>query len=109
MIYFDTEKQAYAQKETIVKFNKIYLTECTNDVFQELQEGKKIWNDNNEIIVNPNYEEQKQQEEKQARNAEIDSKIKELQEMALPEILQGNTANIKLYNEVIQGLNNAKL
>ncbi len=56
MIYFDIEKQAYAQKETIAKFNKIYLTECTDDIYQELQEGKKIWNDNNEIIVNPNYE-----------------------------------------------------
>lgn len=54
-------------------------------------------------------EEEIKEQEKQARNVEIDSKIKELQEMALPEILQGNTANVKLYNEVIQGLNNAKL
>lgn len=65
MIYFDTEKQAYAQKETIVKFNKIYLTECTDDVFQELQEGKKIWNDNNEIIVNPNYEARQKEKERE--------------------------------------------
>ena len=65
MIYFDTEKQAYSQKETIVNFNKIYLTECTDDVYQELQEGKKIWNDNNEIIVNPNYETQQEQKERE--------------------------------------------
>lgn len=61
-------------------------------------------------LVALGYTEQEiKEQEKQARNAEIDSKIKELQEMALPEILQGNTANVKLYNEVIQGLNNAKL
>lgn len=65
MIYFDTEKQAYAQKETIVKFNKIYLTECTDDVFQELQEGKKIWNDNNEIVINPDYEALQKQKERE--------------------------------------------
>lgn len=64
MIYFDTEKQAYAQKETIAKFNKIYLTECTDDVYQELQEGKKIWNDN-EIIVNPDYEAVQKQKERE--------------------------------------------
>lgn len=65
MIYFDTEKEAYTQKETIVKFNKIYLTECADDVYQELQDGKKIWNDNNEIIVNPNYEALQEQKERE--------------------------------------------
>lgn len=42
------------------------------------------------------------------RNAEIDSKIKELQIMALPEVLNGNIENIKLYNEVIDGLEKAR-
>ena len=65
MIYFDTEKQAYSRKETIVKFNKIYLTECTDDVYQELQDGKKIWNNNNEIIVNPNYEAVQKEKERE--------------------------------------------
>lgn len=65
MIYFDTEKQAYTQKETIVKFNKNYLTECTDDVYKELQEGKKIWNDDSEIIVNPNYEAIQKQKERE--------------------------------------------
>lgn len=61
MIYFDTEKTAYAQKETIEKWGKTYLTECTNEEYQELQERKRIWEDD-EIIINPNYE--KEQEEK---------------------------------------------
>lgn len=45
---------------------------------------------------------------KQQRNREIDSKIQELQIMALPEVLNGNIENIKLYNEVIDGLEKAR-
>lgn len=108
-IYFDTEKQAYSNKQTLLNWGKTYLTECTDEQAEDLQKGKLIFDEKDNLVENPNYEKQKQQEEKQARNAEIDSKIKELQQMALPEILQGNTANVKLYNEVIQGLNNAKL
>jgi DNA-binding transcriptional MerR regulator len=49
-------------------------------------------------------EEEKQEQEKQRRNSEIDSKIKELQLMSLNDVLQGNKENIKLYNEVIASL-----
>ena len=48
------------------------------------------------------------QKEHERRNQEIDEKIKELQIMALPEVLNGNIENIKLYNEVIQGLEQAR-
>lgn len=108
MIYFDTEHEAYAQKETIEKWGKTYLTECTEIEYQELQEGKLIWVDD-EIVENPNYEEEQKQKERERRNQEIDEKIKELQIMALPEVLNGNIENIKLYNNVIDGLNKAKL
>lgn len=54
-------------------------------------------------------EEEKQAQERECRNQEIDEKIKELQIMALPEVLNGNIENIKLYNNVIDGLNKAKL
>lgn len=54
-------------------------------------------------------EEEKEREEKERRNEEIDEKIKELQIMALPEVLNGNIENIKLYNNVIDGLNQARL
>lgn len=54
-------------------------------------------------------EEEQAQKEKEHRNQEIDNKIKELQIMALPEVLNGNIENIKLYNNVIDGLNQARL
>ena len=53
-------------------------------------------------------DEEIEKQQKQARNTEIDSKIKELQIMALPEVLNGNIENIKLYNEVIDGLEKAR-
>jgi len=49
-------------------------------------------------------EEEKEEQEKQRRNQEIDSKIKELQEMSLSEIIQGNDINIKTYKSVIESL-----
>lgn len=54
-------------------------------------------------------DEEKEREEREHRNEEIDNKIKELQIMALPEVLNGNIENIKLYNNVIDGLNKARL
>lgn len=54
-------------------------------------------------------EEEKQEQERERRNQEIDEKIKELQIMALPEVLNGNIENIKLYNNVIDGLTKARL
>ena len=50
-----------------------------------------------------------EEQQKQQRNQEIDQKIKELNAMALPDILEGNTENIKLYNEVIAGLEAARV
>lgn len=67
-----------------------------------------IW-DGSEVVVDPDYEEKQAQKEKERRNQEIDEKIKELQIMALPEVLNGNIENIKLYNNVIDGLNKARL
>lgn len=52
--------------------------------------------------------EELQQQAKAQRNREIDNKIQELQIMAIPEILNGNVENIKLYNDVIAGLEQAR-
>ena len=47
---------------------------------------------------------EKEEQEKQRRNQEIENKIKELQEMSLSEIIQGNDINIKTYKSVIESL-----
>ena len=49
-----------------------------------------------------------EQKEIERRNSEIDSKISELQQMALPELLNGNKSNIDLYLDVINGLEQAR-
>lgn len=74
---------------------------------KEVEEGYVIYNF--ELMTVEEMEEKQAQKEKERRNQEIDNKIKELQIMALPEVLNGNIENIKLYNNVIDGLNKAKL
>ena len=48
--------------------------------------------------------EEMEEQEKQRRNSEIDNKIKELREMSLTDIMNNNKENIKIYNDVISGL-----
>ena len=59
---------------------------------------------NGEYLTPDEIEEQ----EKQRRNQEIDSKIKELREMSLIDIMNNNKENIQLYNDVIAGLEVAR-
>lgn len=49
-------------------------------------------------------QEEIEEQNKQQRNAEIDSKIKELEQESVKEILYGNEENIKVYQDVINGL-----
>lgn len=49
-------------------------------------------------------QEEQEEQEKQRRNSEIDSKIKELEQESVKEILYGNEENIKVYQDVINGL-----
>lgn len=60
------------------------------------------------FVNDEEYIRQKEQEEKQKRNQEIDSKIKELQEMSLQDLLEGNKSNVNLYLDVINGLEAAR-
>lgn len=53
-------------------------------------------------------EEEKQEQEREQRNHEIDNKIKELREMSLIDIMNNNEENIKLYNDVILGLEESR-
>lgn len=45
---------------------------------------------------------------KQARNNEINAKIKELSDMASVEMVKGNTVNVQTYKEVIKSLEQSK-
>ena len=64
MIYFDTEKQAYSNKQTLLNWGKVYLTECTDEQFEDFQKGKLIFDENDNLVENPKYNEQKELEEK---------------------------------------------
>ena len=54
-------------------------------------------------------QEEIEEQDKQARNNEIENKIKELQEMAIPEILNNHTQNIQIYQNVINSLRDSIL
>ena len=64
MIYFDTEKKAYSNKQTLLNWGKVYLTECTDEQFEDFQKGKLIFDENDNLVKNPKYAEEKELEEK---------------------------------------------
>ena len=57
-IYFDTEKQAYSNKQTLLNWGKVYLTECTDEQFEDFQKGKLIFDENDNLVENPKYDEE---------------------------------------------------
>ena len=63
-IYFDTEKHAYSNKQTLLNWGKVYLTECTDEQFEDFQKGKLIFDENDNLVENPKYAEDKELEEK---------------------------------------------
>lgn len=75
----------------------------------EYTENEYVLDGEEYVLKDEAWEAEQAQKERECRNQEIDEKIKELQIMALPEVLNGNIENIKLYNNVIDGLNQARL
>ena len=61
-IYFDENKEAYAQIETLNKWGKTLLYQCSDNEYKEFKEGKRIWQ-GNVLVVNPNYETEQAQKE----------------------------------------------
>ena len=61
-IYFDENKEAYAQIETLNKWGKTLLYQCSDNEYKEFKDGKRIWQ-GNELVVNPNYEAEQAQKE----------------------------------------------
>ncbi len=62
MIYFDENKEAYAQLETLQKWGKTLLTTCSDEEYSEFMMGKRIWQGNS-LVINPNYEAEQAQKE----------------------------------------------
>ena len=106
MRYYTIQNNSLLMADTRQALERFY--DNVSELPEDYEEGKYIVVDG-ELVLNPNYEEEQAQKERECRNQEIDEKIKELQIMALPEVLNGNIENIKLYNNVIDGLNQARL
>ena len=106
MKYYTIQNNSLLMADTKQALGRFY--DNVSELPEDYEEGKYIVVDD-ELVLNPNYEEEQKQKERERRNQEIDEKIKELQIMALPEVLNGNIENIKLYNNVIDGLNKARL
>lgn len=99
IILFDTDKQKLVNTITFMpQYEGLEILETEREIIEL----------NNEFVFKDEHLQELQDIANQERNAEIDSKIKELQIMALPEVLNGNIENIKLYNEVIDGLEKAR-
>ena len=95
--------------------NGIGQCECLNEEIQNIEITEEVYNNidryiwnGTEIILDPDYDEKQKQKERQAKNKEIDSKIKELREMSLIDIMNNNKENIQIYNDVITGLEVAR-
>ena len=86
--------------------NKPYTEKQRMDFIVENnhQQGYEIHETDTALEAWGYTQEEIEQQEKQARNIEIDSKIKELREMSLIDIMNNNKENIQIYNDVIYGL-----
>lgn len=64
MIYFDENKEAYAQAQTLENWGKTLIFQCEDEIYEEFLHGKRIWQDN-ELVINPNYEAEQAQKERE--------------------------------------------
>lgn len=76
-IYFDENKEAYAQIETLERWGRSLLFQCTDEEYREYLEGKRIWQ-NGKLVLNPNYAEEQAEKERAARIEEIKETLNEL-------------------------------
>lgn len=108
MFYIQQDEKIILFDEDLQKLQNtlLFMPEYSN--VEILETDRNIIMLNEEFVFEDEHLQELQDIANQERNAEIDSKIKELQIMALPEVLNGNIENIKLYNEVIDGLEKAR-
>lgn len=56
MIYFDENKEAYTSLKTIENWNKACIYSCDDDKYNDYLAGKYIWSENNELVLNPEWD-----------------------------------------------------
>lgn len=64
MIYFDTQKEAFYNYDTIIKWGRKYLTSCTDEEYADFCDNKLIW-EGDKLVQNPNYEQEQEQKERE--------------------------------------------
>lgn len=76
-IYFDENKEAYSQLETLERWGKSLLFQCNDEEYQEYLEGKRIWQ-LGKLVINPDYEAEQAEKERIAHIKEIKTQLFEL-------------------------------
>ena len=113
-IYFDENKEAYAQIETLNKWGKTLLYQCSDNEYKEFKDGKRIWQ-GNELVVNPNYEAEQAQKEaeriKQQAEADARNSLESLKmEIAKKEFeLEEKKKQMQIYRIKVSSMLEAQL
>lgn len=102
-IYFDENKEAYAQIETLERWGSSLLFQCTDEEYREYLEGKRIWQ-NGKLVINPNYAAEQAAKERAARIEEIKEALNELDKkriraMCEPSEYAKGVSWLEYYNE----------
>lgn len=106
-MYYIVENNQFYTSDSMETLQQLYPNHDVISLPKDFLPKKYILEDN-QLVLNPKWDAIQLEEAKQKRNAEIDEKIKELSSMASVEMIKGNTSNVALYNEVIQGLEEAR-
>lgn len=107
-IYFDENKEAYSQLETLERWGKSLLFQCSDEEYQEYLEGKRIWQ-LRKLVINPDYEAEQAEKERIAHIKEIKTQLDELDKkriraMCEPSEYAKGVSWLEYYNQQAQSL-----
>ena len=102
-IYFDENKEAYSQLETLERWGKSLLFQSSDEEYQEYLEGKRIWQ-LGKLVINPEYEAEQAEKERIAHIKEIKTQLDELDKkriraMCEPSEYAKGVSWLEYYNE----------
>lgn len=102
-IYFDENKEAYSQLETLERWGKSLLFQCSDEEYQEYLEGKRIWQ-LGQLVINPDYDAEQAEKECIAHIKEIKTQLDELDKkriraMCEPSEYAKGVSWLEYYNE----------